>query len=256
MRPREYIGVTGFKTKEEVREIKEFHKGAWHYIPMYGVISSNKRFADPSSEGSTSPSLKNLEGIFREMPAHALSAVHYFTPNRENLASEVIQVLNPLYGICNGLQINMDWPELNQVEMIKQKFPELGIILQLPKEGMKGDVIQKAQAYQGLVSYVLVDPSAGEGKDFSSEHITLMGDLYEALPTIGIGIAGGLSADNIEKRYESVASVLEKPFSIDAQGKLRTKDKTFLDLEKVKKYVDGASKEIRLADKFYFADRY
>src|SRR3989344_2430155 len=226
---------------------------------MYGVISSNKRLEDRTSEGATSPSLRKIADIFRAMPQDAFSTLHYFSTNEETFGDEATRILDNVHDHCKGLQINMKWPNYDQLRLLQRRFPHLEIILEIPKEAMTRLVIERADLYAEInpqpVPYMLVDPSAGTSQDFAQQHVDIMKGLYERYPNLGVGIAGGLSPENVKEKFEKVAYDFGNPFSIDAQGKLRTIDKTALDINKVRKYVTEAGEGIRMANKFCFQGR-
>ncbi|MBI2110239.1 hypothetical protein HYT51_00465 [Candidatus Woesearchaeota archaeon] len=271
--PRPYIGVTGIKTVKELQSLSEIclNDGGlfghpkdklWphiEHIPMYGFICTNKRLADPLTGGTQSPPLQDLQTLTRLTPNGAIPMIHYFTTNRDKLADEIKSLFDGPYRIyesCQALQINMDWPDQGQISDIRKAFPEMQIVLQIPQKAMKGlshfEIIERCRNYQHLVQYVLVDPSAGEGIEFSmKEYSILLRELCEKITgrNVILGIAGGFDGNNVFERIVKIALNLGTSyFCVDAQGKLRTSDKQALDFLLTQEYISQAAGGIRQAD--------
>ena len=260
MNIKSYVGITGFKTEDEVKKIGEQFITAGfneehNYMPMFGYLVSEKRLADKESVGTQSPAAKDLTNLVRIAPVFSLPTMHYHTTKKEKIAQEVNELfsLNNLYDYCQAVQLNIDWPAPAQLEHIIAGFPEMRIILQLPKHATTGQtpeqVAQRAGEYETLVSYILIDPSGGKGTDFDiAECIVVMHALQQRLPNIRLGIAGGFSGDNVDERITTIKQHYLKPFCIDAQGKLRTNDKEALNLEKTKAYISRAARVLHYGD--------
>ncbi|HII15124.1 MAG TPA: hypothetical protein HA362_02325 [Nanoarchaeota archaeon] len=263
-----YIGITGFKTIGEVRQAgqifacegflgRDSRLGA--YKPMFGIAASNKRLADRAKGGTMSPSADNLVSLLRGVPGGCMPVMHYSTENRGKLADELAELfsIGRMYGEhCSAVQINMDWPELRQVEAIKKAMPEMVMIFQIPQRAMQAytknsgldieSIAAKANEYAGFADYMLVDPSGGKGKEFDVGQCTgLMLALGQKLPNTRIGVAGGFSGGNVLEKMQKLHERVSEPFCIDAQGRLRTEDREWLVMEKVQSYVCRAAEAIR-----------
>src|SRR3989338_6619340 len=145
----------------------------------------------------------------------------------------------------------MDWPEINQIGTIKSTFPKMKIVMQINNMAIKNktmtEIEQLLKNYSGLVEYVLVDPSGGIGQDFNIEQcVTIMDSIKKILPNSIVGIAGGLSGNNVYEKINSVSKYIKEPFSFDAQGKLRVEvfGDSFLCPNKVKSYIENGCKAI------------
>lgn len=268
-----YVGITGYKTGGEVIEAgrmfaaegflgRDSRLGA--YTAMFGIASSNKRLADRAKEGTMSPSADNLISLLKEVPDNCLPVIHYSTINRDKLADELIELFligNMYDNYCSAVQINMDWPELQQIELIKKAMPEMKFIFQIPQKAMEPYTLNcrrcgkhldieaiaaKANEYSEFADYLLVDPSSGKGKEFDVEQCTeLMLALKKKLPNARIGVAGGFSGDNVYEKMRKIHEKVKEPFCIDAQGRLRTEDREWLVMEKVQSYVSKAAESIK-----------
>jgi len=249
-----YVGITGFKTREDVLEVEDIANELgfenFSHSLMFGYLVSDKRIRDRDSEGKQSSSLNDLPTIVRLTPRFGFPVLHYFTRGNE-YAEEIQELFNfgRLYenGICRSVQLNnMDvLPTVEDVDRIIQSLPKLEVILQLPRKFLEEltpeQATRRVKEYEGLISYVLVDPSGGLGLDFNLEKcIDVMSAVDEAL-NIMVGVAGGFSGDNVRERIRDIQSRFSKPFCIDAQGKLRVKDdKRRMDYSSVKNYLEDA----------------
>jgi len=246
-----YIGITGFKTKNEVKEVSKLFEENLGKInnshtAMFGFVTSTKRLEDYTKPGKTSPAVRDLQDLVYAVPDSFFPVLHHFTTNLNRLYDEVCQLhLQTGYGW--GLQINSVWPLSDQVRRIKGAYPNKKIILQIPKEAIEKTEREieypgRLKKYSGLIDYVLIDPSGGLGMDFDTTScINLMNFTSEILPEVGVGLAGGLCASNVATQIWSVANKYGKPFSVDAEGKLRvdTYDGQFLYSKQVKSYIEN-----------------
>lgn len=251
MRSKPYVGITGFKTVEEVQAIvnyldKENPLSELGYTVMFGFTCSNKRLADPASSGKTSPSLHSLKELCKAVTPKYLSMIHYFTDHPGNLVKELQQVLEPLYPDCCGLQINQTWPDPAHLLELHKIFPKLQTVVQMSADALLEDdhslIALRSTAYK--TEYLLMDPSGGQGKDFDiNKHQALITDLEAKMPNTRLGIAGGFGPDNVVGRFLQISELTANPFCIDAQGKLRSHDA--LDSAKVIAYLKNAALAIR-----------
>lgn len=240
-RPTEYIGITGFRSIEEVKQLNEHVSRLPVGYFMFGITSSNKRLADPTSQGGTSPRLLDINSLVREIRGN-LPMIHYFSSNsQEQLADEVVA----LFDYCRldtthvGLQINALWPLPQQIENMRKAFePQFKITMQLPQAALTANndqIIKRLREYQGLIQYVLIDPSGGQGIDFSAVRASeLMQGVFDQFQSITPGVAGGFSDTNVKERVAQIGQYTLcdhchqgklTGYCIDAQGKLRNSQK-------------------------------
>jgi len=138
----------------------------------------------------------------------------------------------PLFHL--GLQINVSWPNPREVNQIKTDFPDLKIILQVSDFESLDERIRKHNAH-----CYLVDPSRGEGIDYTEKAVEVFDIISEIKSDSTIGIAGGISPENVRERVSSLRKKLgTRDFCIDAQSGLRTGG--HLDMDKVKTYLEEA----------------
>ena len=247
-----YVGVTGFKSEEEIKKLSDvflengFSGG--EYAAMLGIIVSNNRLADINSRGNKSPPAKTLPFLLENVPKWAIPMMHYFTDNKNKLAEEVkfLFSIGGMYdkNICKAVQLNAAWPSVDQVEEIVKKFPGIMITLQIPKFAMDGlaleEIAKRARNYEDLIKWVLIDPSGGLGIDFDLEAgANLMNAIKERMPDTTVGIAGGFYHENVEERVMKLNEKCPFRFCIDAEGKLM--ENHTLVIGKGKKYIEKAA---------------
>lgn len=266
MKPKPYVGITGFKTVFEVNTLADAYRNFGFfgdYTAMFGFATSDKKLRNKSKEGKSGPRFIDIPRLARATPKEAIAMVHYFTRNRSNLVEEVKEVFTyeNLYedNLSRAIQINQDWPDTEHVRQIKHTFPEMKVVIQIPQRAMDGlsqnQIVNRTEEYSELADYLLIDPSGGQGKEFDVQECTdLMITLNEVLPNTRVGVAGGFSEENVSERFETIASRFQEPFIIDAQERLRgkSKERSLIDLLKAKTYILEAANAIRTANKFYF----
>jgi len=103
LKAKAYVGITGYKTTQEVKDMAEMFRESGfpniRYEVMFGVLSSYKRIDDVNSEGKKSPCLSKLPEILQEIPSWGLPMIHYYTPRKESLCTEILSLFthDPLY---------------------------------------------------------------------------------------------------------------------------------------------------------------
>jgi len=259
MKPRPYVGITGFKTEDEVRKVADQYTSSvlakdTRHIPMFGYLASAKRLADKDRGSRQSPAAKDLVALTSCAPSDVLTMIHYHTSDKDQIAAQVAQVfrLGDMYdkGYCRALQLNVDWPDPRQIESIKKDFPDMQVLLQLPKRATENLSLERladmAKDYQGLASYALIDPSGGKGEALDKSRCTdMLLALDGALPGTVLGVAGGLDGNNAADVVSYIQEQYGKDFSIDAQGRLRTPDRRALCFERTDDYIRAAAQAFR-----------
>ncbi len=175
--------------------------------------------------------LRLIAGIFRprdEQPL-ALNLLHYNTHDPSMLYPQLLKAM--AYGgpNCHGFQLNVAWPDRDEIRALRMVYPDIVIVLQIGKQAfdvVHNDVGRLAQRlsiyYKDIIDYVLFDMSGGIGVPLDIElcrkyldYLTRQ-NLHQYF---GLGVAGGLSANSVS----DVAVLFEDhPYlCVDAQGKLR-----------------------------------
>jgi phosphoribosylanthranilate isomerase len=240
MNPRPYIGVTGPVTIGEVGSLNEMFSSAGFgndssHSPMIGILASHKTLNRVEVANRRYPVIGLLPELFKAMNGSVFPMVHYnsrVNVSNDSLSSQISEVFDGLYydGLCNALQLNIPWPNVGEVTKIKNKFPNMKVVFQasrnIAESSSPGNVASRiASSYDGLVDYVLIDPSGGKGKPFDLEKsLKLYDALKEKVPSITVGFAGGFDGNNVTDRLKSlIERIGDKDFCIDAEGGLRKK---------------------------------
>ncbi len=214
---------------------------------MVGVLISDTTLGGKQNKHPYSfPKRENIAAIFSSHNI-VLNLLHYNTHDITNLASQLIEAMKWGGPNCQGFQLNIAWPNPDELVEFRKHYPNVVIVLQIGKpafEELNGDIGRLAQKlsieYKELIDYVLFDMSGGVGvpldidlcQSYVSHLINL--NLHE---WFGIGVAGGLCSDNVTN-LASLFSIYPK-LCIDAQGKLRD-DQGRLDLVEAYEYLlDG-----------------
>ncbi|MBI2030741.1 hypothetical protein HYT05_03895 [Candidatus Kaiserbacteria bacterium] len=153
---------------------------------------------------------------------------------------------------CQGLQLNIPWPS----EKVLADFHARGqsgrrktIVLQCGKKALDevgGSPLKLATRlgqYKGLIDYVLLDPSGGMGREFDPYFAcSCFGAIGRALPDIGLGIAGGLNAESLDRLIDPITDAFPGlGFSTDTETGVRNDQDEFVVAEAIR-YLRQADK--------------
>lgn len=181
------------------------------------------------------PTPEEMAGGFTDDP-DVLNTIHYadlYGPNGPWKANESPNIFKNLelcvrYGGKNlhAIQLDVTWPDVDEIDRFKTAHPDLKIILQLGKfafEEADNDpqrVVDLLDQYGDSIDYALVDMSMGKGKEMEAGGLLpILRLIQKELPGLGLATAGGLGPDSIDL-LEPIAR--EFPgISIDAQGRLK-----------------------------------
>ena len=245
MRPRPYIGVTGFMSLWDVNEaIKALfgdQPGQPTHDLMVGVLASAKTLAGQANKWPNRyPLVGSISNLFPP-DRRTLNLIHYATDNRDTLGEQLAQLVQLSGPWLDGFQLNVAWPDAKQLRGVRGKR----IVLQLGKRALEAEGNDPSNVAHRLVQYteyitdVLIDASGGLGISIDAtqalEYVRAIAKLH---PDLGINVAGGLSADTLELVRPIVT---EFPWvGIDAEGRLRTaQPEDQLILNAMRRYLQG-----------------
>ena len=111
MKSKAYVGITGFKTPEQVETLtnialKEGFPTNKRTI-MYGILTSTKRIESPNPEGKRSPAFNNIQKITKLIPNWAIPMIHYHTKTKEVMYDELCKTFEKIYNSCKAVQLNI-----------------------------------------------------------------------------------------------------------------------------------------------------
>jgi hypothetical protein len=232
-----YLGITGFKNRSEINFAKLICNDAGFQrkdsAVMFGFLCSEKRLADPASEGSRSPPLNDIPDLVKQVPFYGLPMIHYHSKSYDTLADQVSRVFETgkMYenGSCRAVQLNVVWPSIEQVNTILSRMPELKMVLQLNRPATEGlsieEIAKRAGEYDGLVKYALIDLSGGEGREFDlARGVDMLCALYETMPRTRMGNAGGLEGRNVADMVGYVTTRVFRHMWKKSRGRLGSLD--------------------------------
>ena len=226
-----YIGITGFTTRAEVDAVTAALPESPSRLLMCGVLLSNALLSGESSDApNRCPRPDAIAGIFSD-DSRCVNLVHYRPRAGVNLADALARASETGGPNCHGVQINatrgVPWPDPAALVEYRERCRPQRVVLQAGREAMAsvdGDparLAKRCAEYVGIVTDVLVDASEGLGLPLDA---TRSADYLDALattaPGLGLVVAGGLSAENID---ELLSPLLPRwaDASIDAEGRLR-----------------------------------
>lgn len=260
MTPKPYVGVTGAITCSEVDSVVQKFLAAGFtmnsaQMPMLGFLVSYKTLNHLPTQNRRYPTINSLPALVAQAGNKVLTMIHYNSKEISTLADQVGLIFSELYNekVCKALQLNVVWPDIKQVMLIKNKFPEMQTVLQLSHKAVEGkqngEIVEEAAKYGSSIDYVLIDPSGGRGQEFDIENsCSLYAQLAERLPLSTLGFAGGFTGANVNDRIKEISKKIgTSTFCIDAEGGLRDKitneyGDDLLNIQKVGEYIQEAAK--------------
>ena len=182
---------------------------------MIGVLVSSKTLrGEPNKYPKLYPKIGELKDVLTGYP-HALNLVHYNTDTPEHLCAEMRHVRSLSGEHCHGFQLNVAWPSISDLNEyhygdygFEDKPPRQDtIVLQIGSRAIEQRdksprmIAEQVREYGKLIDYVLIDPSGGTGKEFDESFVFACRQQLDLMcPEIGVGVAGGLKPDNLERK--------------------------------------------------------
>lgn len=230
MRPKSYIGITGFMSRPEVAAVFNALRTQSAMVFMVGVLVSDKSLRGEPGNPKRYPMPKELGHIFSSRQDQ-LNLLHINV--REAVNPD--QLLNNLYTArdlagpnCHGFQLNIPWPDVTVVSRYKARYPKDKLVLQCGAGALESAgnnphrLALLAADYEGLADYILVDPSGGRGQPFRyNTALGYLSELQHVLPDVGLGIAGGLHKGETQGHFARLLRPLKNSLSCDVESGVR-----------------------------------
>ncbi len=221
-----YIGITGFTTREQVEALLGVMPRRPNRSLMVGVLVSQKTLrGELNKYPNRYPLIQDMPSVFTNDPL-VLNLIHYNTKDQNTLTQELLDVTRLVGHRLHGFQLNIPWPSRAALAEYLDIYLDKTIVLQIGSSAFESvdhspeKLAKKVLSYCGVINYVLLDPSGGQGIKFDPEVARMyLRAIREAGYTGGIGVAGGLEG----KSLHLVEPLLHEfpDISIDAEGKLR-----------------------------------
>jgi phosphoribosylanthranilate isomerase len=168
--------------------------------------------------------------------------LHYHTKHPERMRADVNALVTATG--APAVQLNMAWPNRDDIAALVDKHAGLNVVLQLPARAMDGltteQIADHATQYNGLAAYALIDRSGGTGVAFELEPTAvLVRALEDAMPRTMIVVAGGFTPENVGERLRFLDGRAKRPYAIDAESGVMTDNA--LDMHKIEAYLTQAA---------------
>ncbi len=239
VKPRPYVGITGFMDPGEVRFLLE------NTPPvllngrdlMVGVLVNwlATRGVAVGWPGRH-PKVENIPTIFAS-GGHYLNAqkrtnlIHLTSYVPELLGDDMIDLMTRCGPDCHGFQLNLDWPPVQEIAQFRERFPKARVVLQI------GEAVQRAAGWDANEAYLRIRDYVGKNGPVTDLHLTLSSgeDKWRrtgwALPylrvlrdrlehPVGLGFGGGLSVARIPELTDLLSEFPD--LSLNAERQIRT----------------------------------
>ncbi len=244
-----YFGVCDVYSPEEAKAMADELRNSRQYSDrkvMIGVMTHPIVLSDdrPMPEEIRNairaefPTKEEMAAGFIDDP-DVFNTVHYADlygpdgPRKSGEAPDVYKNLERVveYGGENlhAIQLDITWPSSDELKRFKSEHPDIAIILQVGKFGIKEidsnphALVDRLREYGESIDYILLDMSMGMGKSMETEGLLpMLRTVRDQIPELGLAVAGGLGPDSIDL-LEPIAAEFPD-ISIDAQGNLKRKD--------------------------------
>lgn len=256
-----YIGVTGLDQPREAEAVTrtfehmDLTKPDGNRIGMIGLLVSERRLSFPDRERSRHPSLSTIRRIFETTQGKTFNTLHYNTYHEDNLSEQIEKLLGntQLYTdkLCQGIQLNVRWPNVDAIKRTKELFPDLKVILQLGPNVLTSTPQQIAAnltPYIGEIDYALIDPSGGRNLITQVNTVApVYNEIREIYPDLALVFAGGFRAGNVGKRLWLLFQMVgTTDFGTDAESGLRLQSRqndspTPFSVDKAHRYIRNSA---------------
>jgi hypothetical protein len=238
-----YTGICDVYKPEEAREmadeLRANRKNPFRKV-MIGVMTHpivlNSDLLVPKDVRreieSIFPAREEMASGFTEDP-DVLNTIHYADLYGPDAGKDLLENLELCvkYGgdFLHAIQLDVTWPNPNELKEFRQKYPDTMIILQVGKFAMEKasndpqEITKRLKEYGSSIDFVLLDLSMGKGVGMNAEVLLpLLRLIADEAPELGLAVAGGLGPESVD-----ILEPIAKEFpdvSIDAQGNLKHKD--------------------------------
>ena len=242
-----YIGITGLTTVAEAKAVADIFASVarnvgpgsekclpGHHQPAFGFCINEQMIAGYARPNRRYVRMSELAGALQATHTYGINVFHHVieepTPEHVVAPLRVLFEMDDIYAnnLCRVVQLNNKAVGVEVVAELRGLFPELKIIYQLQRDLLNsrshGEVVDFLLPYVPLIDYILVDRSAGEGLPFDPvEAAVLLKQLRMAYPSLGLGVTGGFSPENVGDRLRYLNGELGGDFSLDVETHVRRK---------------------------------
>jgi len=234
-----YVGICDVLAPEEARamasELREHRKDPNRKV-MIGVMAGHFTMRPDTEWGDDQravfPTREELADGFIDDP-DVFNTIHFadlYRPKEVQTLFEDLELVVEAGGEnLHAIQLDVTWPEVDDLDRFKANYPDLAIVLQLGKSAFDmvdhdpQQMVDELDKYGDSIDYVLLDLSMGKGKAMEAEGLlSALRLIRQELPGLGLAVAGGLGPETVHL-LEPIAREFPD-ISIDAQGRLKHPD--------------------------------
>ncbi|TSC89276.1 MAG: hypothetical protein G01um10143_657 [Parcubacteria group bacterium Gr01-1014_3] len=245
---RPYIGIVGITSMfDAIWTAKMVQRvlcktGYPLHAPQIGVQVTERSLRGEKNQNRRLPAIEEIWGIFD----HAISyhkeiftVIHFSAKNFAELKSSVDEIFEKMGGhdpqIVKGLQLNKVLTKItpDQMARIREKYPQLKIIIQMHKEFLTdfpiNVMMHSVAKMEPYADHFLIDASGGTGTPLNPQLATFVAkNMLDFCSASKLGFAGGLNGKTVAKSLTEIKRRMGNKldgvrFSIDAEGGLRDK---------------------------------
>jgi hypothetical protein len=234
-----YVGICDVLKPEEAiamaDELRAHRKDPNRKV-MIGVMAGHFTLRPDAEYGegqrAVFPTREEMAGGFTDDP-DVLNTVHFadlYRPKEVQTLYEDLELVVEYGGEnLHAVQLDVTWPDVDDVDRFKAKHPDIAVVLQLGKSAFEAvdhdaqKMVKELDRYGDSIDYVLLDLSMGKGKAMEAESLlSALRQIRQKLPGLGLAVAGGLGPESVHL-LEPIAQEFPD-ISIDAQGRLKPPD--------------------------------
>lgn len=218
--------ITDIKTINDIlRRFNQKQEYLWNFCCSFN------RLNDRSSSSNHSPCVMQLGKLIHYargvLPLNHKIGIHHKPESANHFIREVDELLNieQIYSCLDYIQLTGLWVNPKELLLLKEQFPQLNIMLQLPTYKMdlvdEKNVINRLMEYDGIITGITIDNSGGKGVTHNIELSSLI--IQEAISNgleLNYTIAGGIEGANADSILKGVYDCTHIECSIDSQSKL------------------------------------
>ncbi|NCN07922.1 hypothetical protein GW933_04560 [Candidatus Falkowbacteria bacterium] len=227
-----YIGITDFTDRSQVDDMLVALDIIDVNRPVYqlgvGVMMSYKTLHGLASRfDGVFPPKESVAEIFTTHPL-AYNVLHYADYQGIDILDSLIQVVNFSGPNLRAIQLDMIWPNSDDIREFKKLYPHINVIIQINSHALNLvdcdplKLVTKLQDYgDDTIDGVLLDMSMGRGLPMSwLKLLPYLAAINNSCPDIQLIVAGGLGPQSLHL-VEPLIKCFVPKIGIDAQGKLR-----------------------------------
>lgn len=256
-----FVSVSAVSEREQLTGINRICNEISFYSPVaIGYQLSNKSI-NLGTQNSRQPRFAEIGDLSKEASDYGfIPAIHYYTKDNETVLNDLEKIISNGVNSCLSLlQFNTLPLPVNLLREIKKMGWKIifkvavsdketgggyavwkGENVQDVKKGEISPLINQVLIRQGVIDYVMFDPSHGTNLDLDLEEDSLAIRFGKAIMSkknlneIGLVYAGGIKPSNAGRITKSLYTFFPRRISIDTESGVRTNDR--LDLNLVRDY--------------------